>query len=327
MSAASGRALATLSVLVGILVAGCGPQQGAGATEVRDTPAGPSPASPAYDAAYPQLAAFPVRPYLLVGGESYDVTAAENLLAGACMARFGFTVPPYRKDREFLVAEQREADLNTYGLNDLDRARAYGYQDAFVRQSGRPDAGAGADGGPARAQSPAFTLAMVGYAVAHSLNSGVARPRGGDFLPYGCIGEARETLWGDPMPAEDDVARAINVGSFIKAEADRRVIDLFARWSSCMKGRGYTFGHPFGPAKTPWPGRGSAGPPSPAEVSTALADVGCKRQVDLVPRWSAIVAEYQTRAIEKQALELQEARAKIDVALKNANRVLAAGDR
>lgn len=306
-------------IVFGLLLAGCGPGKGASQPPGAATAPSSSDAknSVAFDGAYSQLAPSPIQHYRLLGGESFDITTAEHALAEVCMRRYGFELVGPGYDRQYAIAEQREADLDQYGVNDVDRARAFGYREALAAPS--PQGQKPAEG------SEAYQIALVGFQVASQLKPGLQQPKAGNFLPAGCIGEARNRIWGQPTVPSNDVARGIYLGSGAKAEADSRVVELIAQWSSCMKSRGYEYAHPFDPLKTDW---GAAGedPELPAdEINAAVADVECKRSVDLVPKWSAVVAEYETKGIEEHALELTEARAKIDEALKNANEVFAEG--
>lgn len=313
-------ALLLPTIAFSLLLVGCDlnsgdPRAGDGPDSQSPGSAG-SPTVAAYDAAYRQMAPSPIQHYRIPASESHVIQSAERALAHTCMARYGFDVPGLTYDREYAIAEQREADLNQYGLNDIERARVYGYNDAFLAQSKvNPE--------PPVDKTPTYLVAMVGYTVASTLDRSIQRPQGSTFLPDGCIGAARSKIWGQPVPPANQIARDIYFGSHRKAEADPRVVGLFAEWSSCMQGRGYSFVHPFDPMETTWGAPPEGATVSDAEINAAVADVECKRSVDLVPKWSAIVAEYQTKGIEEHALELTEARAKIDAALKNANEVLA----
>lgn len=308
-------AAATLVVLGAVLVSGC-------------APAGPAPSSNGSPSAAPprrtptrlpsDLPSFtsPLVAYELSGSNLYTMEEAQFQLAGDCMVRFGFPRSTPALNRDEMIAEQQESDAHLYGVDDLTEARANGYLPEVV---------------PGSSQASAMPSGSRTYEFVYTGNKdgSVVPPPGGwtspgtlgglTIPPGGCLGDARSRLWASPdAQVKDELAQGLRIAAYEHAKADPRVQRLFVRWSTCMAKQGYQYQTPVDPSFDRSPGSAA----SSTEIRTAVADIGCKDKIDLVPQWHQVDVDYQHDAIEKNQLALTEESNKIRAALKKATAVL-----
>lgn len=321
---------ATGVATVVVLLAACGGNVDnggnlpSGATSSRDSAANPSDdgsasagTTPVGDGGILPPKASPLAAYLLQGADLYTIQAAEAELSGECMKRFGFDPVDLGLDRDTTVAEQRENDTRIYGITDLAEARAYGYQPESVAT------GAGT-------QAP-VTSASYNFVYTGDRSGGVPVPQVGQELespgdfggleipPGGCLGEARNKLWGTPNPdVKDGFSQSMRISAYDAARADPRVQQIFSEWSACMAAQGFNYQSPLEPKFSREPGS----TPSGEEINTAVADIECKKKSDLIAAWNKVDVEYQEKAIEDNQLQLSEEQDKIEAGLKNAATVL-----
>lgn len=91
---------------------------------------------------------------------------------------------------------------------------------------------------------------------------------------------------------------------------DTRWLAAERAWSKCMSGRGFRYRSPVD-LMYYWYDRGDA-PLGAAELSSAKADLDCKRQTNLVGIGSAVQAAYDQLYIEKNQAALTDFRAAVD---------------
>lgn len=227
--------------------------------------------------------------------ETVDV-ATDHLIA-QCMAGFGFTWEVRDHRRPPIVRMAR-----MYGIGDLERAKAYGYHflpeekaDATVRD--RREAAAT---GPYVPEDPDLLLVLSGSP------DGVSRVEdpgtyGGQQVPVGgCAGEALRQLGIENLDAH--LVDTIGGNAFEASRADSRVVEVVAAWSACMKQKGYVFADPFEPAG----GWDMDNPATDQEIQTAVDDVMCKQQTNLIGVWYTIQVAYEDQLIQQNILALSE---------------------
>lgn len=304
-SAGLPRVLTVAGTLAVLALSGCGAAPLARGHMVGETVAAVLPADlPSFN--------IPMAAYELSGADLYSIEAAQFRIADQCMMRFGFASTSLPLDRKQMIAEEAESVARLYGIDSLDEARVFGYQPAVV---------------PGASQSEAMPTGSSSYEFVFIGNTAgsIATPAGGWKSPGkfgglevpagGCLGHARTVLWGSPdSEVKDELAQTLRISSYREAEADPRVQALIARWSACMARSGYRYQSPMDPKFNRAQGSG----PSPTEIETAIADVTCKKAVDLVSKWNAVDAEYQRRAIDKNRKALVTERRAIREALAKA---------
>lgn len=315
-------------VVAGFLLTSCARSEDAPSNTTASTPRGSASAlssasgsaSPVGDGGITPPLPSPLASYLLGGADLYTIQAAEGELSATCLKRFGFEPVDLGLDRDAAVAEQLQNDTRLYGITDLGEAAVYGYLPESVATGGRST-------GPA-------TSASYNFVYTGDRSGGVAVPKPGEELTSpgqvggmkipagGCLGEARQKLWGSPNAAiKDGVAKNLRRGAYEAALADGRVQRVFSKWSSCMASQGFSFQNPLEPDFQ----RDPASPASAAEINTAVADIGCKKKTDLVGAWNKVDVEYQKKALEEHLLELTEEQETVEAGVKNAAAVLSGG--
>ncbi|MFG1943889.1 hypothetical protein [Nonomuraea sp. NPDC048826] len=235
----------------------------------------------------------PLDAYHLSPEEEAVVLQAQTELFRTCMARLGFTAPA--------AARPEPVDRNheRYLLEDEEIAKSRGYH---------PPADPGTRAGP-EVRTAAY------LAAAHGTGRGDGAPRGG------CEAEAHDRLV--PAPAGEAMRRVTDLKgwSWERSLTDSRTVAVFAAWSSCMARLGHDY-------PTPRAANNDVAfrtvEPTAQEIATAVADVRCKRQTDVVRTWAAVEAAYQKQAIAEHRQELREGRRTI-TALVTAARPIARG--
>lgn len=150
-----------------------------------------------------------------------------------------------------------------------------------------------------------------------------------------CQFQAGEHLRGGPqdMASPDHPANLLGelrADAQEAAEADGRIADVVAAWSTCMAGRGYAYAHPTDPARDFPPDErvnaaGEPLPPSDTELTTGLDDVACKAEVGFATVWYSVLAEYEQQAIDEHPDEVEAARQWDEAFVARARAVLADG--
>jgi hypothetical protein len=234
---------------------------------------------------------------------------ANTLLTQKCMAERGFS---YSSTATPSVEEAIvQATEYGYGVSSLADASTYGY--------GQPSSGGGGKPGPAflggfasfgdLAQQPrAWTVALLGFAPGARL---------GRVPEEGCLQLAGTLLYGNGAGVSDPVP-AIAIQASQWTQSDPRVLAVEAAWSRCMAARGYKYSNPQQAADANWPKT-----PTPRETATAVADVTCKQQVNLVNTWLTVEAAYQAVLVGKDLATLSQLQANFRKILQRAESLLA----
>ena len=90
-----------------------------------------------------------------------------------------------------------------------------------------------------------------------------------------------------------------------------------AAWSRCMAARGDKYSSSQQAADAHWPGT-----PTPRETATAVADVTCKQQVNLVNTWLTVEAAYRTVLIGQDLSTLSQLQGNFTRILQRAENLL-----
>lgn len=123
----------------------------------------------------------------------------------------------------------------------------------------------------------------------------------GQTVPAGgCGREGYRKLY---APAKDSVDLLFTFGLAAEAhdrsKQDSRVVSVLKKWSACMDKSGYRG------IRTPYDVVDELGLEDdrggPKAVAAAQADVGCKREVNLVGIWAAVERAYQERLVQEHA--------------------------
>lgn len=307
-----GAALAVVAVLA---LTACTKSGSDGRTGELTAPSPSVSAVPSLDAV--DSLTLPIEAYLFTAAQTRVLNDAHRSLVNDCMTRFGFStefVPPTAG-----VAPPNQL-TRRYGVTDQVSAARYGYH--LTPEDGIPTAGKPQTGG--RAYTKAELLVLTGNEsgtpVAPNQSPAGGKSHNGKAVPPGgCTGEAKAKLGFDKLERAD-AARLpdqINFSTYQQASSDSRVVAVLKQWSACMKAKGYTYGTPTQAMEAADIKQAS---PTDAEIRTAIADVTCKKEHNVVGVWYGIESAYQKTVIQQNIEKLTSIKKEQGAALKLAAR-------
>lgn len=246
---------------------------------------------------------FPLDAFYPLKDQELAMQRAQGVLTARCMLRFGYRYQP----PEPVAGDIRATRERTFGLVDEAEAARYGY-------TGPPI--------PAGSERPDSKLPDAEYTMLTGIefSSGEPEPAGGKVPKDGCSGEASRQLAAGAQGFGSDALDELTMHTYHQAEADARVKAKFGEWSACMKAKGFTYADPWAPNDSP---KWVPGKPTALEKRTAVADVQCKHSTGLVDTWHDVMVEYQRKAIEQNAVQLDRLTKSTAAKVANAKRVLA----
>lgn len=274
---------------------------------------------PAPPVADPVPLSLPLDAYRPTAAEMTRIDEAIDVLTSRCMQRYGFKFTPGPPTVGFGPASH--TDLR-YGIHNAKLAAERGYHPAG-------DVAAASSAGEARRQASAAlsdTERLVltggfGIEPGPSTTTAPAAVAGRKIPAGGCVGEAkRQVTAGRPMVS--DLVQDLNDTAYAKAQADPRTVEASGAWSACMKQRGFAYAQPLDAPNDP---RFSGPRPTPVEISTAVADIGCRTRTNLIGVWYAAESAYQNALVEKNATALATVQQVKESALKRAAGVMGGG--
>lgn len=298
------RVLALVLGAAALGVAGCG---GSGGQAPRADP----PALAAVPTVTePGQVTFPTDAYLVTPEQIREIVRGQDAVAAQCMGEYGFAGRPTGLvGLDDMVGERTTRSL-VYGYFDVAGAATKGYANTAVQ--GPPEAQAGA-GPMSEQEQTALTGADPRTGQPVTTLAGKPLPKGG------CLQRARDVLGGPvPNPTSGDLPD----GGPKVPVSDPRLVEAFAKWSACMKEKGFDYKEPVNAIGDPaW--RQQAQGPSPQEIATATADVACKVANNTVGVVVAVQTAYDKQYIEANATKLADYRKRIDDMLRKAAQLTA----
>ena len=229
----------------------------------------------------------PLDDYLFSPAELRELSAARVLLIRRCMTAAGLDYPS-RADSAPMGP--RTWNERRYGITDPDLAAVDGYglgdREPVARPAPRLDA--------------EHRAALDG--------------------PRGCAVRAgEEQRRGDPE-LDRDLPRRLTAESFARSRRDPAVVAAVGEWSECMRTNGLRYPDPLAPPAD----RRFAGPGEPAdvEITTATADVECKRATNLVGVWFTAESAIQAGLVADNRAELRRIRQANDAELALSRRLV-----
>ncbi|MCZ7460637.1 hypothetical protein [Streptomyces sp. WMMC940] len=220
------------------------------------------------------------------------------------MARFGFEYTDPTPPKPVTITHAR-----LYGVTDANTAQVYGYHAPISSGTGSAEQGSAQD----RQLTEAAASVLTGEVQTHS----------GRKVPNnGCAGEAVKKLESGAGLEEQDrwLVEELIAEASERTKNDSRVMQVFKKWSACMKSAGFVYRDP--PAVLSDPKFATDAAASLLEKATASADVRCKSQNNIIGVWSTVEMAYQSVLIEKNQLRLGRIKGNLSVRVRNAERVL-----
>ncbi|MEV4943016.1 hypothetical protein [Streptomyces zaomyceticus] len=260
----------------------------------------------------------PLDEYKMSGADYVKFEQAKWNLTKPCMVSLGFKdfTPTHVAD---LDADMGELNERRYGTYDADQAAKNGYRPAFSTSASNAIA-MPRSGGESREWAPQEYLALTGTPMEQTEVDQKTAPRlstGRSVPEGGCIGQAMDKISGG-KPLVNTFVTELNSQSYDDSLKDERVVEVFAKWSTCMSAKGYSYSTPIDANND----RGFTGDvASSKEIATATADVSCKAEVDLINVWHAAERDIQNRLIVKHNAKLSPVKQDFAAIRKNASAV------
>ncbi|MFF3605812.1 hypothetical protein [Streptomyces sp. NPDC002463] len=273
-------------------------------------------------AADPSSWTLPMQAYRPTTEQARTLARAEQKLVGQCLKGFGI---PWKPAPELPRVGPKNLLDWRYGIHDAGMSAKFGYQVDPAQQARYDKALRAADARPQLSDDaqlvlggtdvPAELLQKVGPEARRGFYAGRKIPEGG------CFGRARRTLGGSSQGASPLVQR-LTSDSYPASMEDPLVKAVFARWSACMKAKGFTYPAPMAanddPRFRPRPEGASR-----EEIGTALADIGCRATHHVAEIWHEAETRIQRASIASNATALAADRRALDASLRKAAEVLA----
>ena len=271
--------------LAAATVCACGtggaPGQGGGLAQGSTRP--PAVGSvPSLDPASGSMA-LPLDAYYPTATQYADFTNVMNQLVSRCVKQHGFNYPVVIHQPMSYASVPGRGHFYDFGVTSMRFAATYGYHNRIPES---------------------HPTTSTGQPLPKSLNMSKAE---GVALSACGASISRRTGWASNW---SDLVQNLGIATWQQSESDARVLDLFRKWSACMARQGYHYANPAqaaagAPGNSKRPTQWLTAAPTKAEIQTAMADVGCKQQSDLVSKWAAVLVAYQHAAISKDIFTLR----------------------
>jgi hypothetical protein len=240
--------------------------------------------------------ALPLDAYSATPAQRLSIQTAEKELMTRCLERLGLKADlPDPQRRPF------QPNTRRYGIAEEARAKIFGYSaPEITKRPPRPDL------------SPQVKQAISGQ--------GPSTIRGKKVPDGGCEGEAGRTLdagiWGPR--ADHTIIGSLGLATLERSARDSRVRAVFARWSACMKRSGYDYSTPGDANRNRTFVDGRKHRVTELELATAVADVRCKKETNLINVWAGVETAYQKIAIAQHKAALTSVRRVDEMRIRNA---------
>jgi hypothetical protein len=259
--------------------------------------------------------AMPLEAYQAISTQQQEALAdASNLLIQRCMAARGFNdttsaSPPFSS-----VTSLEAIETGGAGLTSITQARTFGF--VHPKGAGSSSSGPAIIGMVGAAGFGQSLKAGRGYAEAlYGFGPGSGSGPGGHVS---CLEQASKDVYGPAVgePAPDPVPQIAQQALGFTA-SDPRIHAVEQAWSRCMARHFYHYSTPQQLEGQQW-----KSPPSKSEIDTAVADVTCKVQTNLLNTWLAVEAAYQQALIGRNLATLAQLQANFAPMLRRANGAL-----
>ncbi|NKQ25165.1 hypothetical protein [Streptomyces galbus] len=207
----------------------------------------------------------PIESYMPTMQQARLVSSTRDELIDQCMDDSGY--PQWQPAPDLPSLGGTTLTDWRYGIHDAGLASTRGYH---------PDAG----------QQKAYDDAMEAGAVDES------------GAPDSAVRSCTAKIDGQVPPAQPaDIVQRVSGEAFTESEKDPTVVAAFAKWSACMKAKGYDYDKPMDANEDPRftdPGQVTA-----TEIATAKADIACRDQYNVTRTWFDAESRIQRDKIAK----------------------------
>ncbi|TWV53592.1 hypothetical protein FRZ03_09605 [Streptomyces misionensis] len=235
----------------------------------------------------------PIETYLLDYEHQGKLEVLYSRMRDQCVRDKGFTPPATSVSGERAVGRYvrlwRYYDTRRYAISDAATAREYGYHLPPFTRGSKP-----------------ISLGSLSKALRNAM------------LDCGGKAAKRQSVSvGEDKSGFEELATNLRAEDFTHSQSDPRVRDVFRNWSACMAQKGYHYPTPVDAAKDgQWKDSGQRTPEAlkaevtPRETRTAVAEVECVHETNLLGVSFAVEAEYENKDIEKNAEALNKLKAR-----------------
>ncbi|GAA3182934.1 MULTISPECIES: hypothetical protein [Streptomyces] len=224
------------------------------------------------DPADPATWRLPIEEYLPTKSAARLIATTRDSLIDTCMDKAGYPdwvpAPDLPEVGGTTLVDWR------YGIHDAELAAKRGYH-------------------PRAGQQEAYDAALEAGAVDES--------GADDSVLQNCTQQADGTV---PAAQPDGLAQQISGDAFKDSAKAPAVVDVFAKWSSCMADKGYSYKKPMDANDDP-----AFSDPrrvSDQEIATAEADITCRDKFSVAQTWFDAEAALQQKAIAANKTALDE---------------------
>ncbi|MEH0547479.1 hypothetical protein QA802_31660 [Streptomyces sp. B21-105] len=238
--------------------------------------AAPPPARAAVgDPSNPATWRLPVEAYMPAPSARLTITNVRDDLMDACMSKAGFD--NWTPAPDLPNIDGASFTDGRYGISDAEQVTQWGYhRDPALMRS--------------------YNDAMLDGAVDES--------GADDAQVRQCVQEADGSV---TAVQTAPLVEQIDIEGYKTSLTDPAVKGVFAKWSACMKGKGYSYATP--PDAQEDPKFTDPEKITPAEIATAKADLSCRNQYPVVKTWFDTEVKLQQAAIAKNQGALDDIQA------------------
>lgn len=253
----------------------------------------------------------PLDQYMWSDEEYRTFQQAQIFLVRDCVERFGETTETSLSDVSMPRFELRNE--GRYGRLNLESAQVRGYRPPpeLMQETSESDG--------AKRPSERVELLIVGREDDRFADREPPVDINGDPLhDAGCGGEARDILTAGATGPSLSFPEGLANEAYHQAETSRPVEHAMTEWSTCMTGKGYDYEDIWEARNKDWPD-----PVGDEQIATAVADMECMIDTNLVGVWHAMESAYQERMIDEHAEQLSEVREWLDALYRRSADVVA----
>jgi hypothetical protein len=226
------------------------------------------------------------------------VITAEQITTRNCMERLGFeyTVPPAMEPLDVIKIGVDPL----LGVVSMSHAEEYGYHPDYSMLT-------------AEAPSSAPTSDK-------SEESAEYRQALGSDGEDGCSREGMNATFGVTSVSDEasESFGTVSNGAYNQATQDKRFKTAIVEWAKCMTDQGYEVTEPAELLSESWGDK-----PTAPEITQAIADVGCKQELDLWGLFIRLQTEAQEVLIDENIAGLTEYRQAWEAKVREAERIIA----
>ncbi|MFD7897767.1 hypothetical protein [Streptomyces sp. NPDC059743] len=247
----------------------------------------------------------PIEGFSLKAGDVYIIEKGKTKLVNRCMQErhMNYSVPDPVSPKDSITEPSRR-----YGISGKKLANLRGYHPPKTKEV------------PEYPKKLTQIQRSVLFGTDDAGNPATSELAKYNLPPGGCYGKAEAEINKGELPNSSiSVARMINSSSFSDSLRHSAVRRVFKAWSECMSHQGYEYASPLDSVGDP---KHYKGEPTKSEIKTALTDIACKRETNLIQIWSDVERKIQSGLIRRNKEKLDVLRSFQEKQIANSRRVI-----